>query len=553
MDGSWRTRFWSGASFASTTLKDIPDRNAFQASGKVIASATLYGLGFYIWIILLAYWTEKNHRYTFLLKYELNNQMQATHHAKSAEQREAASKRRFVSYIFHEIRVPFNTAVLGFHNMEDEGAFKGLDESQKGSLDAIRSSFTMMESVLNDVLDFQKMEEGKFELQSRPFDLAAAVRASAYAFASTAYEKNIDLSTTIDARVLAFGATVLGDDIRYRQVLNNFISNALKFTPRDGRVAISVMVVNASGVTKDSKREVTIRTEVKDSGVGISKEDQEKMFQPYFQINSWGLQGGKGTGLGLAICKHIIQLAGGTCGVESTMGEGSTFWSEISLPLYDSTASIHSATSHQSIGSLAAHTTHVDRASSVLSVTPMTPPPGVPRSLHVLVVDDDKITRMMMSKLLKQMGHTFEIATDGQEALDIICNEPDVDVEPGGNGAIPIIVINPMESLNISNPGTTTSLTTLPAAPLPTPPLSPSTSRHTSRFNVILMDNQMPRLTGAEAVRALRERGIVTPVVGITGNALKEDQELFIQAGADLVITKPLKKEKLVNTLRLIV
>lgn len=166
----------------------------------------------------------------------------------------------------------------------------------------------MMESVLNDVLDFQKMEEGKFELQSRPFDINTTVKSVAYAFASTANDKNISLEATVDDRISQCGGMhLLGDDIRYRQVLNNFVSNALKFTPRDGKVEIVTQLVGDSGMGSESQitlkqQSLTVRTLVKDTGVGIASEDLPKMFQPYIQINSWSTQGGKGTGLGMCFC-----------------------------------------------------------------------------------------------------------------------------------------------------------------------------------------------------------------------------------------------------------
>ncbi|KAJ3050160.1 hypothetical protein HK097_008859, partial [Rhizophlyctis rosea] len=188
-----------------------------------------YTYGLFLTGFYLFYWQERVERDNFKLRHQLKAQVEATRVAQGGEIREAASKRRFVSYIFHEIRVPFNTAVLGFHNMDGDGVFANLSPAQMGVLEAIKSSFSMMESVLNDVLDFQKMEEGKFELQARPFDVNSTVRTVAKGLESTAKEKNIDILVEEDGRVDVWGGKALvGDDIRFRQVLNNFLSNGLK-------------------------------------------------------------------------------------------------------------------------------------------------------------------------------------------------------------------------------------------------------------------------------------------------------------------------------------
>ncbi|KAI9104588.1 hypothetical protein DFS34DRAFT_589721 [Phlyctochytrium arcticum] len=652
----------------------------FMTCNIIISSNTIrttwqtlvYIFGFYIWVSLMSYWAERVDRDNFYLRQELKDQIEATRQAKGGEIREAASKKRFISYIFHELRVPFNTAVLGLHNLEDEGAFTNLESGQISVLEAIKSSFSMMETVLNDVLDFQKMEEGRFELQARPFDIASAVQSAAYAFASTAQDKNIILMTSVDPRIVACGGSqLLGDDLRFRQVLNNLVSNALKFTPRDGRVEIATTLIQAHAKSLNSDNvnveSITIRTAVKDTGVGIAEDDLPKMFQPYTQISPWKTQGGKGTGLGLAICKHIIQLAGGTCGVDSLVDAGSTFWFEVTFPI-TSAPPISRSVTQPDLGSLYANSkgtarpalvgTHIIKETGSPATDgqitalngKLTPGASIPagrshmRSLRVLIVDDDKITRMLMSRLLQQLGHRHEIAVDGQEAIDILTRTN------GSNGIVNdhlngmgMLRFDPMSTDTLQNtldhPRSTDGFlgncsmtssssrdsakpdkadhieinvdnllsqkikpcnSSSSASPSPPPPVMsmisktitksallnspstfraashttqstpttllrpstgstlPSTSGHPSTspapepFDVVLMDNHMPRKTGVEAVAFLRRQGVLVPVVGITGNALKEDQDQFLQAGADLVITKPLAKAKLISALQLI-
>ncbi|KAJ3037368.1 hypothetical protein HDV00_001734 [Rhizophlyctis rosea] len=598
----------------------------------------LFMIGFFLLCTLLSYWQERVERDNFKLRTALKAQVEATRVAQGGEIREAASKRRFVSYIFHEIRVPFNTAVLGFHNMDGDGVFANLNGGQQQVLEAIKSSFGMMESVLNDVLDFQKMEEGKFELQARPFDINSTLRSVAKSLASTAREKNIAIETVEDGRVDMWGGRrLVGDDIRYRQVLNNFLSNALKFTPRNGTIQILTQltevgntkvpdppssrqsqsqshIVDLDAVTLSGEpgstvselthampSSITVRTSVKDSGVGISKEDIKRMFQPYTQINSWANQGGKGTGLGLAICKHIVQLAGGTCGVESSEGQGSTFWFEITFPVSSAPSPPHPTsqlTSSTNIctgigvrkesfgGGAASATSPPISSSSDGSGGAKREVKHHHRSLNVLVVDDDGITRKMMGRMLEQMGHSCLWAEDGVEAVEIVTGRGVegfvegsgtgdggvVSVDRGGGDVggggrlapsttIPISLTVPKMALTPSTSSSTSSSSssapTSPTTPLPLlsstiPAPTPASGTTPQHFDVILMDNQMPRMTGEECVAELRRRGVVTPVVGITGNALKEDQESFMRAGANLVITKPLAKGKLVGALRLI-
>ncbi|KAJ3294330.1 HisKA [Borealophlyctis nickersoniae] len=611
------------------------------ATGNVMRPWTsiTFLFGFFVWTTLISYWNERVERENYRLRYQLKEQVQATRIAQGGEIREAASKRRFVSYIFHEIRVPFNTAVLGFHNMEADGLFSNLTESQFAVFEATKASFAMMEAVLNDVLDFQKMEEGKFELQARPFDVNTTVKSVAASLQSTANEKAISILVTPDSRIDQCGGKfLLGDDIRFRQILNNYLSNACKFTPRNGTVQITTKLVEAGHEEapedlqvpweppKERPTSITVRTSVKDSGLGIAADDIKRMFQPYTQINSWATQDGKGTGLGLAICKHIVQLAGGTCGVESNVGEGSTFWFEITFPVAsvtvpsgpDAGVNVPRTASRTSLASAVPSVAQI--GSPVHSSLPPIPgetgsgsstPTDVPlnRSLRVLIVDDCRITRqvnsdkpMMMSRMLGTMGHTFEVAEDGMAAVERVTGAPVVPgsvhgADTGGDGKAgaikPNVSTTPLPAVSDPLIGSrhrrdpTPDVVELPVTsvghPLsaslceetmaghPTRRMSNSeqeevpkangvaptaveaeTAPSRPEFDVILMDNHMPRLTGEEAVAELRARGFTLPVIGITGNALKEDQDSFMAAGANLVITKPLAKDKLVNALRLI-
>ncbi|KAJ3170055.1 HisKA [Geranomyces variabilis] len=590
---------------------------------------TAYMTGFYVWLTLLSYWFETVDREKHLLRRALILQVDATLRAQSGEVREAASKRHFVSYIFHELRVPMNTFGIGLGNLEEEGLFAHYDPAQQAVLDAIKSSFGMMESVLNDVLDFEKMQEGRFTLHSEPFDVNATAQATVSAFASVARDKGITLESSFEEELSTCGGGwVLGDDIRYRQILNNYLSNALKFTNRGGTVTMTTSLhkkepENADQVASDQTvvssppTTVIVRTSVTDTGCGISPQNLENLFKPYIQIESRLTQNGKGTGLGLAICKHIVELAGGTCGVDSTLGQGSRFWFELELPVANkrardsamigivaqgsttscslpnklpsvntSSASVNDATSkgvtagqqrqrsllsssapqllkrnsgrdmHMQVApSISAPVINSSRpatsAQSVIqrqqplplitsassSVTTKSPRRG--RSLHILSADDDPITRMLMSRLLSQMGHTVVLAHDGRHALSLLAqhNRPGIPTrdEFGAD-----IYLKPSLPPSPPNPEENE-----PAAAFPDDDTAAAAAEQQLKpFEVILLDNQMPICTGEQAVRIITKTWKMDIVViGITGNALREDQDRFLEAGARMVITKPLRRE----------
>ncbi|KAJ3145081.1 hypothetical protein HDU89_007601 [Geranomyces variabilis] len=601
---------------------------------------TAYMTGFYVWLTLLSYWIETVDREKHILRRALIVQVDATLRAQSGEVREAASKRHFVSYIFHELRVPMNTFGIGLGNLEEEGLFAHYDPAQQAVLDAIKSSFGMMESVLNDVLDFEKMQEGRFTLHSEPFDVNATAQATVTAFANVARDKGITLESSFEEGLSTRGGGwVLGDDIRYRQILNNYLSNALKFTNRGGTVTITTSLQkkepeNASQVASDQTVEsspppttVIVRTAVTDTGCGISPEHLEDLFKPYIQIESRLTQNGKGTGLGLAICKHIVELAGGRCGVDSTLGQGSRFWFELELPVANkrerdlvmsgivaeglttssslpsalpcvntSSASVNVATNkvvpagqqqQLSVGSIpgpaqatsssaqllkgksdrdmqgsvpsisapAINSSHPATSaqsaiqqqqqplslitSSSSSLTTKLPRRG--RSLHILSADDDPITRMLMSRLLSQMGHTVVLAHDGRHALSLLAQHNRPPGVPTRDEFGADVYFKPALP---PSPPKSEEKEPVAVAPDDDTAAAGAAEQQLKPFEVILLDNQMPICTGEEAVRIITKTWKMDIVViGITGNALREDQDRFLEAGARMVITKPLRRE----------
>lgn len=352
---------------------------------------------FHCFLLMTSYLREKSDRQMFALRMQLKLQYRATQAAQVAERKASDSKKRFVSYIFHEVRVPLNTALLAVQNLAGEHFFeKCVDEQQREMVDGLMGSLTMMEKVLNDVLSFNRMESGKFTQARKPFDFHKSVQIVILSHRSQAIASDLELSADCDPAVDQLGGIFIGDEMRIRQVMSNLVSNAIKFTPsgsvkivtkllypRIESSALSVtespamertedtIVLDESEVTTTSGKPIPLsheslrkipsdekhkrsavdafvgapprpldskailRVEVHDTGVGLNKKDvvDQRLFSAYVQTEIGRRQGGKGSGLGLALCLQIIKSLKGRLGVESKVGEGSMFWFEIALTL----------------------------------------------------------------------------------------------------------------------------------------------------------------------------------------------------------------------------
>ncbi|KAL1406702.1 hypothetical protein Q8F55_008408 [Vanrija albida] len=596
-------------------------------------------IGFVIYhtfLIGLSFLRERSGRQLFELREELKSQYRAVQAAQVMERKAEQSKERFVSYIFHEVRVPLNTALLAVQNLRGEGVFHNLHEDKSDMVHGLSSSLSLMENVLDDVLSFNRMESGMFVLTSRPFDFHKAMQLIALAHRLQAQSAGIDLLFNWDPRISAL-PLLLGDEMRLRQVASNLVSNAIKFTPK-GSVTITTSIVRSvppadkapgeleeasakafiedlekgdidveiarlsvgsqpagtstamssepSGeykvVDDDPAKWVVVRVEVADTGVGIKEEDMEegRLFSPYSQSEVGRRQGGKGSGLGLALVRQIVQLAGGRLGVDSQVGVGTTVWFEcpfalagpnhltpvlgprqqpptppmrcaplpsppislsrppvsrrapafIPIPAAALADTPASATPTVSPGSPTSPLTlrypmgvsdgspmwdvppPFVRGHSVESVpmTALSSAPTTPAAtrvvsdpmasaqpagtrLRTLVVDDDKLTRKLMSRMLSRLGHDVDNADNGKTALDLIMSEY-------------------------------------------------SQGRF---YDVVFLDNQMPQMTGVEVVRALRQAQLGVFVVGCTGNALREDQREYLEAGANQLLPKPIHQSSI--------
>lgn len=317
-------------------------------------------------------------------------------HAKEMADIANKAKSAFLAVVSHEIRTPM-TGVMGMVRLLLETK---LTKDQKDYVTTIQESGDSMLTLLNDILDFEKIERGKMELENISFDLPRLIQSVATLMSGHATIKNISLKTIIDPEV---PRVVMGDPSRLRQVLLNLTGNAIKFTSQ-GEVVLKIHLHRPDDKTlekRGSEKIYDIYFAVKDSGIGISPEAMENIFTPFAQADSSISRKFGGTGLGLAICKGLIERMGSKIHISSREGEGSMFFFTLPMRAGEDDASDIASTS---TGSSA-----VAPARRKLM-----------RSLHVLVVDDNAINQKVVTSFLSRLNHTADTADTAESALAII-------------------------------------------------------------------------------------------------------------------------------------